>query len=140
MVYKYESNAMRKGSSFCHILVFSSQPTQRAECVCEQRSSALLLPWGEERERKVSRLLTWPLGCRGQHAASEPYGVVPAQRLNDGWRRLPGVQCRRQGEGCLGGCDQDGAGDELAGLAAAHSHQLWRVGGADEVAAQGSFF
>jgi len=44
----------------------------------------------------------------------------------------------RQGQGRLGGRDLDGAGDELAGLAAAHSHQLWRVGGADEVTAQGA--
>ena len=43
MVYKYECNAMRKGSSVCHIPVSSSQPTQRVVCV--QRSSALLQPW-----------------------------------------------------------------------------------------------
>ena len=53
MVYKYECNAMRKGSSVCHIPVSNSQPTQRAVCV--QRSSALLLPWsqgeGEEGEQ-----------------------------------------------------------------------------------------
>ena len=44
MVYKYECNAMRKGSPVCHIPVSNSQPTQRAVCVCMQRSSALLQP------------------------------------------------------------------------------------------------
>ena len=87
MVYKYECNAMRKGSSVCHIPVSSSQPTQRAVSVCVCRGAQLFFYLGaKERERKVSRLLTWPLGCREQQVASEPYGVVLAQRLNDGWR------------------------------------------------------
>ena len=44
MVYKYECNAMRKGSSVCHIQ--SLALSQRRElCVCIQRSSALLQPW-----------------------------------------------------------------------------------------------
>ena len=61
MVYKYGCNTMRKGSSVCHILVFSSQPTQRAVCVCaEELSSSSTLEQGE-RERKVSKLLTWSL-------------------------------------------------------------------------------
>ena len=53
---------MRKGSSVCHILVFSSQPTQRAVCVCVCRRAQLFFYLGaKERERKVSRLLTWSL-------------------------------------------------------------------------------
>jgi len=59
MVYKYECNAMRKGSSVCHILVSSSQPTQRAVSVCVCRGAHLFFYLGaKERERKVSRLLT----------------------------------------------------------------------------------
>ena len=62
MVYKYECNAMRKGSSVCHIPVSSSQPTQRAVSVCVCRGAQLFFYLGaKERERKVSRLLTWPL-------------------------------------------------------------------------------
>jgi len=60
MVYKYECNVMRKGSSVCHIPVSNSQPTQRAVCVC--RGAQLFFYLGvKERERKVSRLLTWLL-------------------------------------------------------------------------------
>ena len=62
MVYKYECNAMRKGSSVCHIPVSNSQPTQRAVCVCVCRGAQLFFYLGvKERERKVSRLLTWLL-------------------------------------------------------------------------------
>ena len=62
MVYKYECNAMRKGSSVCHIPVSNSQPTQRAVCVCVCRGAQLFFYLGaRERERKVSRLLTWSL-------------------------------------------------------------------------------
>ena len=62
MVYKYECNAMRKGSSVCHIPVSSSQPTQRAVSVCVCRGAQLFFYLGaKERERKVSRLLTWSL-------------------------------------------------------------------------------
>ena len=60
MVYKYECNAMRKGSSVCHIPVSNSQPTQRVVCVC--RGAQLFFNLGTEvREREVSRLLTWLL-------------------------------------------------------------------------------
>ena len=45
-------------------------------------SSTLEAKRGEEGEQ-VAYLA---LGLQGQHVASEPYGVVPAQRLNDGWR------------------------------------------------------
>ena len=62
MVYKYECNAMRKGSSVCHNPVSSSQPTQRAVSVCVCRGAQLFFYLGaKERERKVSRLLTWSL-------------------------------------------------------------------------------
>ena len=54
---------MRKGSSVCHIPVSNSQPTQRAVCVCVQRSSALLLPWskgeGEEGEQVAYLVLDY---------------------------------------------------------------------------------
>jgi len=72
MVYKYECNAMRKGSSFCHILVFSSQPS-REQSACVGRGAQLFFYLrGEEGGKKVSRLLTWPLGCRG------PTGILNA--------------------------------------------------------------
>ena len=62
MVYKYECNTMRKDSSVCHNPVSSSQPTQRAVSVCVCRGAQLFFYLGaKERERKVSRLLTWPL-------------------------------------------------------------------------------
>ena len=62
MVYKYECNAMRKGSSVCHIPFSSSQPTQRTGSVCVCRGVQLFFYLGaKERKRKVSRLLTWPL-------------------------------------------------------------------------------
>ena len=66
MVYKYECNAMRKGSSVCHILVFSSQPTLGAECVWEQRSSALLLPWTRGEEEEGEQVAYLVLDCRDQ--------------------------------------------------------------------------
>ena len=90
MVYKYGCNAMRKGSSVCHILVFNSQPTQRAVCVC--RRAQLFFYLGTRREEEEGEQVAYQvLGCRDQQVASEPYGVVLAQRLNDGWRRFPGV-------------------------------------------------
>ena len=89
MVYKYECNAMRKGSSFLpHSSVqlsASAESRQQSVCVC-RRAQLFFYLRAKERERKVTRLLTWPLDCRDQQVASEPYGVVLAQRLNDGWR------------------------------------------------------
>ena len=61
MVYKYECNAMRKGSSVCHIQ--SLALSQRRElCVCVCRGAQLFFNLGTEvREREGSRLLTWLL-------------------------------------------------------------------------------
>ena len=75
MVYKYECNAMRKGSSVCHNPVSSSQPTQRAVSVCVCRGAQLFFYLGAEvREREVSRLLTWSL-CAGanKHLSTVSY-------------------------------------------------------------------
>ena len=66
MVYKYECNAMRKDSSVCHIPVSNSQPTQRAVCVCVQRSSALLLPWSKGEEEEGEQVAYLALDCRDQ--------------------------------------------------------------------------
>ena len=82
MVYKYECNAMRKGSSVCHIPVSSSQPTQRAVSVCVCRGAQLFFYLGaKERERKVSRLLTWPL-IAGTNRAKGRYEFLEAHRAS----------------------------------------------------------
>jgi len=59
MVYKYECNAMRKGSSFLpHSSVqLSASAESRQQSVCVKKSYL----GAKERERKVIRLLTWPL-------------------------------------------------------------------------------
>ena len=54
-----------KRQFICHILVSSSQPTQRAVCVCVCRGAQLFFNLRTEvREREVSRLLTWFLCSR----------------------------------------------------------------------------
>ena len=64
MVYKYECNAMRKGSSFLpHSSVqlsASAESRQQSVCVC-RRAQLFFYLGAKERERKVTRLLTWPL-------------------------------------------------------------------------------
>ena len=64
MVYKYECNAMRKGSSFLpHSSVqlsASAESRQQSVCVC-RRAQLFFYLRAKERERKVTRLLTWPL-------------------------------------------------------------------------------
>ena len=64
MVYKYECNAMRKGSSFLQHssvqLSASAESRQQSVCVC-RRAQLFFYLGAKERERKVTRLLTWPL-------------------------------------------------------------------------------
>jgi len=64
MVYKYECNAMRKDSSFLpHSSVqlsASAESRQQSVCVC-RRAQLFFYLGAKERERKVTRLLTWPL-------------------------------------------------------------------------------
>jgi len=44
----------------------SANAENRVFCVC-RRAQLFFYLEARERERKVSRLLTWPLGCRDQH-------------------------------------------------------------------------
>ena len=54
-------------------------------CVCAEELP-LLLPWSEGEEEEGEQVAYLALDCRDQQVVSEPYGVVLAQRLNDGWR------------------------------------------------------
>jgi len=77
MVYKYECNAMRKGSSFLpHSSVqlsASAESRQQSVCVC-RRAQLFFYLGAKERERKVTRLLTWPLiAGTNIHLVSKPF-------------------------------------------------------------------
>ena len=76
MVYKYECNAMRKCSSFLpHSSVqlsASAESRQQSVCVC-RRAQLFFYLGAKERERKVTRLLTWPLIAGTNSIFAHPY-------------------------------------------------------------------